>query len=811
MKARKNQRWKSRFTSLLICLAVMLTSIQFPATPVKADELPASPAERTITTSGVDDSKQYCIIKSRSNGKVLTANGVSAIVQKTYVEGLEQYFTKETVDDGYFVLRNANCNQVIAVANKSANNGAKIVLEEYNASNKYQQWSLQYCSQGFYALVNRGSGKVIDVPAAATGEDVQMQQYGFNGSNAQQWDIVDVNLKALMQAKAKPDLSTVNMWKLNVLKSPLAKKLTAAGPIFIEWYTGGGIGEIFAYEIIFDGVVQGTVVPSNAEIMEYEIYSTAVSAHTVAVNAILKNGTKIIGNEQKFYVTKKGIGWDTLYRTQEMNLSWYYNWSWTPSAGTDKNLPFIPMIWGNWGSEWLANQNNRDNNRFVLAFNEPDFQTQSNVLVEDAIKAWPEFKASGLRLGSPCTAIPAIYTDVAYVQESSKGWFYKFMDAVGDDVDFIVLHDYDESGNAEAFLEMVDKTWEKWHKPIWISEFGVACWTAGRGWDKSKKDNVYEFMEKVIPELDKRAYVERYAWFPFDPNDEWGGASGIFDYDTGQLNELGQLYAKLGLPDGYGEPDDEVNPAPDEDVVEEKDMTPIIAVTAPSKTILVNQSKQAKAIVTGATASVIWTSSNAKVATVNKAGVVKGVAAGKTTITATVGSSKASFVITVKKPTIKWNVSKAPLQLKKSTTAVKAAGLQAEDKIKSYTSSNKKVVTVSPEGKITAKKVGIAKITATTKYGAKATVTIKVQKNAVKITSISVNKSSVSLKKGKTFQLETTKHHVTSLYNVKYMVANKKIATVSAKGKITAKKKGTTYVTVKCQNQTKKIKVKVYS
>ena len=207
------------------------------------------------------------------------------------------------------------------------------------------------------------------------------------------------------------------------------------------------------------------------------------------------------------------------------------------------------MVWGNWGSEWL---NNHENEKYkqVLGFNEPDFNEQSALSYQDALAAWGDFSNSGLRVGSPCTAIGAYW---------SQDWFWKFMDGIDADenlkVDFITIHCYMDNANVESFLELIDNTWKKWHRPIWITEFGVAKWGEGNdiwnNYTEGANQKTYEFMKTVLPELDKREYVERYAWFPFDPNDEYGGSSGIFNYDNGEFNALGKLYATLGNPEGY--------------------------------------------------------------------------------------------------------------------------------------------------------------------------------------------------------------------------------------------------------------------
>lgn len=72
--------------------------------------------------------------------------------------------------------------------------------------------------------------------------------------------------------------------------------------------------------------------------------------------------------------------------------------------------------------------------------------------------------------------------------------------------------------------------------------------------------------------------------------------------------------------------------------------------------------------------------------------------------------------------------------------------------------------------------------------------------------ALEVSTTSVSLKKGKKCTIEAIARPRTT---VTFKSANEKIATVSAKGVITAKKKGSTTITVTANGITKKIKVKV--
>lgn len=206
-------------------------------------------------------------------------------------------------------------------------------------------------------------------------------------------------------------------------------------------------------------------------------------------------------------------------------------------------------------------------------------------------------------------------------------------------------------------------------------------------------------------------------------------------------------------------------------------------------------------------------SSNTKILAVANDGRIKGVKAGKATIAATTKTGETiKATVTIKTPKVSLTTASAPLQLKKSTTAIKVKSKIASDAVSKWSTSNKKIATVNKSGKITAKKVGTVKITVTMKSGAKASCKVKVQKAAVKLTKLSINKSKVTLKlKGgtKTFKIATAKNPVTATNKVTFKSSNKKIATVSSAGKITAKKAGAATITVKCGTKTRKIKVTV--
>lgn len=160
---------------------------------------------------------------------------------------------------------------------------------------------------------------------------------------------------------------------------------------------------------------------------------------------------------------------------------------------------------------------------------------------------------------------------------------------------------------------------------------------------------------------------------------------------------------------------------------------------------------------------------------------------------------------------IKLNVSSLPIQVKKTTSALKVTSIYPDDSVKQWKSSNSKVVKVDKRtGKLTALKKGTAVITVTSRKGAKASCKIKVQTGKVATKKLTLKKTSVELNKGKSYSVKVTRSPLTANDKLTYKTSNKKVATVSAGGKITARKKGTATITVRSASGKKaRLKVKV--
>ena len=155
------------------------------------------------------------------------------------------------------------------------------------------------------------------------------------------------------------------------------------------------------------------------------------------------------------------------------------------------------------------------------------------------------------------------------------------------------------------------------------------------------------------------------------------------------------------------------------------------------------------------------------------------------------------------------------LKTKQTTSALTVSGMKKGDYVSKVQSGNNKIVKVTrytKDGKIqlTAQgKAGSTKVTVQLASGAVKQINVKVQKGTVKTTAVKVSPSKVTLKKGEKKTISVTVFPVTSQEKVTYTSSNKKIVTVSAKGVITAKKRGTAKITVKSGNKKQIITITV--
>lgn len=214
--------------------------------------------------------------------------------------------------------------------------------------------------------------------------------------------------------------------------------------------------------------------------------------------------------------------------------------------------------------------------------------------------------------------------------------------------------------------------------------------------------------------------------------------------------------------------------------------------------------------------TVLWTSSNSSVASV-KDGLVSAIKSGKATITAKSddGGKTATCEVTVKAkvyPVESVSLDKTSYEMTEGDEFTLTATVKpdnATNKNITWSSSNTSVASVS-NGKVTALKAGTATITVKTEDGGKtATCKVIVNEKVYPVESVSLDKTSYEMTEGDEFTLTATvKPDNATNKNVTWSSSNTSVAIVS-NGTVTAKKAGTTTITVKTEDGGKTATCKV--
>ena len=248
---------------------------------------------------------------------------------------------------------------------------------------------------------------------------------------------------------------------------------------------------------------------------------------------------------------KRGIafGFNSLadFEAISTGISWWYNWS--PSYNSsvsesyqDLGVDWVPMTWnGNNPDQIRAFLDQHPEVKYLLTYNEPNFQDQANLTPAYAASLWPTFEQIAeeynLQLVGPALNYcgGCVVVNGEPIGSNYTIWMDMFLDEFRTQfgrepiMDFTALHWYDY-GLEDQVNEMVTR----YGKPLWLTEF--ALW---RHEDWCTDELERDWMLEMLDFLESHPYVHRYAWFtgrrPDFPK------INLFAED-GSLTALGEAY-----------------------------------------------------------------------------------------------------------------------------------------------------------------------------------------------------------------------------------------------------------------------------
>lgn len=117
-----------------------------------------------------------------------------------------------------------------------------------------------------------------------------------------------------------------------------------------------------------------------------------------AVFACLLTGISTGASSKSF---KRGVSENQFQYKAQMEaladgVSWYYNWGNTPSTYISEQdyMEYLPMCWNaNFSADKIrAYCKTHPKTKYLLGFNEPNFQAQANMTPQEAAAQWPALR-----------------------------------------------------------------------------------------------------------------------------------------------------------------------------------------------------------------------------------------------------------------------------------------------------------------------------------------------------------------------------------------------------------------------------------
>jgi hypothetical protein len=242
---------------------------------------------------------------------------------------------------------------------------------------------------------------------------------------------------------------------------------------------------------------------------------------------------------------KRGIAYGT-HSLEDINIlksgiSWWYNWSPSPESALNTNyaslgVEFVPMAWGKINDTDTFIAAIKPGAKYLLAFNEPNFNDGARLTPQEAVNAWPSIEkiaaAKGLEIVSASPAYNGPDNYGGY--QSPVAWHDEFFRLCPTcKVDYIAFHTYD---NTASSVIGVTNGLKKFNRPVWVTEFANRVIQTA-----SEKTN---FMKEIVASFENDPDIFRYSWFTGRVPSNWTDMleGQLLSEMNGVLKPIGKEY-----------------------------------------------------------------------------------------------------------------------------------------------------------------------------------------------------------------------------------------------------------------------------
>ncbi|TPG31846.1 carbohydrate-binding protein [Flavobacterium pectinovorum] len=225
-------------------------------------------------------------------------------------------------------------------------------------------------------------------------------------------------------------------------------------------------------------------------------------------------------------------------------VSWWYNWGSLPENDANANyqsigVEYVPMAWNQVNDADVQSFIDRikPGAKYLLAFNEPNFNDGSRYTPQEAVNAWKNIEKIAAAKNLEIVSASPAFNDPNnnYGGYSSPiAWHDQFFLLCPNcKVDYIAFHTYDRtSGDVIGVTGLL----KKYNRPVWVTEF------ANRVIQTAAEKTA--FMKEIITNFENDPDIYRYSWFSGRVDPTWTDMleGQLLDTQSGVLRPIGTEY-----------------------------------------------------------------------------------------------------------------------------------------------------------------------------------------------------------------------------------------------------------------------------
>ena len=212
---------------------------------------------------GISDGATYTVSNANSHLMLTivggsTSNGTYATQQNT-TNGTDQQWKFVQQPSGYFKIFNVAGGKVLGIENQSTADGAKALQWDDNGTLDHE-WAVAPAPSGGYTITNRVTGKYLEIPNASTTAGTVAGQWSSTGCACQRWNLTQTALPTLTTGQ----YVLVNKNSGKYLDIPRGS--TATGTATDQWRNSACTCQLFTFQSAAGGAWTIKNVNSNLDL-----------------------------------------------------------------------------------------------------------------------------------------------------------------------------------------------------------------------------------------------------------------------------------------------------------------------------------------------------------------------------------------------------------------------------------------------------------------------------------------------------------------------------------------------------------------